>query len=79
MAALGCYWMPLAAQRFVDDLANGRRAVSTPRFATETKINATYRVCPLRLDSGADSVIAQQIARADDHGAKAFFRSGSIQ
>jgi hypothetical protein len=35
----------------------------------ETAIDLAGRARPLRLDGGADIVIAQHIARTDDHGA----------
>jgi len=67
--------LPYAAKRLVNDAADGGCALAAPCFATETGIDLAYRVHPLRLDDGADALIAQQIARADDHNAKAFFSS----
>ncbi|ATU92239.1 hypothetical protein BLM14_11790 [Phyllobacterium zundukense] len=57
-----------AAKRLVHDAADGARAAAALCAATETAIDLANRVRPLRLDGGADILIAQHIARTDNHG-----------
>ena len=58
-----------AAERLVHEAADGARAAAAPGAAAETAIDPASRACPLRRDGGADILIAQHIARTNDHGA----------
>src|SRR5262245_12353951 len=60
-----------AAERLVHEAADGARAAAALGAAAETAIDPAGRAHPLRLDGGADILIAQHIARTDDHGAMA--------
>src|SRR5262245_59478259 len=57
-----------AAERLVHEAADGARAAAALGAAAETAIDPAGRPPPLRLDGGADVLIAQHIARTDDHG-----------
>jgi hypothetical protein len=55
-------------QRFVHDLADGAGAAATLGAAAEAAIDLPGRARPrLRRDGGADIVVAQNVAGADDH------------
>ena len=55
-------------ERLVHDLADGAGAAAALGAATETAIDLPGRARPrLRRDGGADIVVAQNIAGADDH------------
>jgi hypothetical protein len=58
-----------AAERLVNDAADSTRATAALGATAETAIDLADRARPLRLDGGADILIAQHIARAHDHGA----------
>ncbi|BCH15296.1 hypothetical protein MesoLjLa_21470 [Mesorhizobium sp. L-2-11] len=58
-----------AGERLVNDAADSTRATAALGAAAETAIDLADRARPLRLDGGADILIAQHIARAHDHGA----------
>jgi hypothetical protein len=58
-----------AAERLVHEAADGARAAAALGAAAETAIDPAGRARPLRRDGGADILIAQHIARTDDHGA----------
>jgi hypothetical protein len=58
-----------AAERLVNDAADSARASAAQGATAETAIDLADRAPPLRLDGGADILIAQHIARAHDHGA----------
>ena len=58
-----------AAACLVNDAADGARTAAALRPAAETAIDLANRVRPPRLDGGADILIAQHIARTDNHGA----------
>ena len=61
--------MPRSADRLVHDAADGARAAAALGAAAEIAIDLSGRERPLRLDGGADILIAQHIARTNDHGA----------
>ncbi|KSV87642.1 hypothetical protein N181_18210 [Sinorhizobium fredii USDA 205] len=65
--------MPRAAERLVHDAADGSRAAAALGAAAETSIDLAGRAQRLCLDGGADIVIAQHIARTDDHGVMVLF------
>src|SRR5262245_55359957 len=60
-----------AAERLVHHAADGARAAAALGAAAETAIDPAGRARPLRLNGGADILIAQHIARTNDHGAMA--------
>src|SRR5882757_11312867 len=58
-----------AIQRLVHDLADGAGAAAALGAAAEAAIDLPGRARPrLRRDGGADIVVAQNVAGADDHG-----------
>ena len=59
------------AHGFVHDAPDGARAAAALGAAAETALDPAGRERPPRLDGGADMLIAQHIARTDDHGAMA--------
>src|SRR5690606_30425933 len=56
-----------AAERLIHNAADGARAVAALGAAAETTIEPPDRSRPLRLDGGADVLIAQYVARTDNH------------
>ena len=54
-------------QRLIHDPADGAGTTAALGAATQTAINLTGRARRLRLDGGANIVIAQDVARTDDH------------
>jgi hypothetical protein len=55
--------------RLIHEAADGARAAAALGAAAQTAIDLAGQARPLRLDGGADILIAQHIARTDDHGA----------
>ena len=56
-------------QRFVHDLANGAGAAAALGAAAKAAIDLASRArTHLRRDGGADIVVTQNVAGADDHG-----------
>ena len=65
------------AERLVHDLADGAGAAAALCAATEAAIDLSGRArTRLRRDGGADIVVGQDVAGADDHGRRS--RAGSI-
>ena len=66
-ATAGSY--SVVTECLVHESADGACATAALGAAAETAIDLAGRPQRLRLDGGADILIAQHIARADDHGA----------
>jgi hypothetical protein len=64
-----------SAERLLHEAADGAGATPALGAAAETAIDLAGRARRVRLDDGADILIAQHIARTDDHGAMVLFRS----